>query len=429
MNVLNVVVIGAGTSGLCAAKHARESGFSVTVYEQNDVLGGHWWYTDATGTDKYGLKIHTAMYQGVRTILPNQLMAYPDHPYPTEVPSFPPHPRVLEYLQSYADRFALSSLIKLGHNVVRLSPIEGGKWEVIVKDLPNDKHSTNIFDAVFVCNGRYSMPRICDTAGIGEFQGKMLHSHDFRAADNFRGQRVLVIGNGTSGMDMVQLLAHSSERTAFSVRKQSEAAFEELRGHLPANCSLRSVVRRFTATGAEFVDGTYETFTAVIWAIGYDLSYRFLSTDCGVHVDDRFLQPLYKQIFNIHHPTMAFIGIPYLIGTTQMYDVQVRFVLKYFTGAKALPSKADMMQDMWDKANIQWNKGYAKRETHQLGLEQREYFVDLAETGGVANTMLPVLTAMHADATAAMYAMPTEYRKYRYTVIDDQTFEKEKVEE
>lgn len=428
MNVINVVIIGAGTSGLCAAKHAQEQGLNVTVYEQNDVLGGHWWYTDATGKDKYGVKIHTAMYQGVRTILPNQLMAYPDHPYPEDVPSFPPHPRVLEFLQSYVKRFDLTKLIKFSHNMIRVSPIDDGKWEVIVKDQPNDVYVTRIFDAVFVCNGRYSMPRISETPGIGDYKGKMIHSHDFRKADNFRGQRVLIIGNGASGIDMVQLLAHTSQHTTFSVKKQSHEAFEKLRDSMPANCTLQDVVKRFTPTGAEFIDGVHDTFDTVIWAIGYDLSYRFLSTDCGMHVDDRFLQPLYKQIFNIHYPTMVFIGIPHLVGTTRMYDLQVRFALKFVTGVKKFPGKAEMLQDMWNKAKIQWDKGYTKRETHQLGPEQMEYFTDLAETGDVVN-MPPVLAAMHADATAAMFGMPTEYRKYKYTIIDDQTFKKEKVEE
>lgn len=64
--ILNVCVIGTGTAGLCAAKYALQNGFNVTVYEQQEVLGGTWWYSDQTGKDKYGVGIHTAMYQGLR---------------------------------------------------------------------------------------------------------------------------------------------------------------------------------------------------------------------------------------------------------------------------------------------------------------------------------------------------------------------------
>lgn len=61
----NVAVIGAGTAGLCSAKHSIAHGFNVTIYEQNDQIGGIWWYTDKTEKNEYGVNIHTAMYQGL----------------------------------------------------------------------------------------------------------------------------------------------------------------------------------------------------------------------------------------------------------------------------------------------------------------------------------------------------------------------------
>lgn len=69
--ILDIAVIGAGISGLAAAKNASEQGFKVTVFEQTEVIGGTWWYTDRTGRDKYGAPIHTAMYQGLRFVPKN----------------------------------------------------------------------------------------------------------------------------------------------------------------------------------------------------------------------------------------------------------------------------------------------------------------------------------------------------------------------
>lgn len=66
MTNLNIGIIGAGRSGLCAAKYGLEQGFRVTVYEKNEALGGTWRYTDDMGKNKYGLDIHTAMYKGLR---------------------------------------------------------------------------------------------------------------------------------------------------------------------------------------------------------------------------------------------------------------------------------------------------------------------------------------------------------------------------
>lgn len=53
-------------AGLVSAKHSITQGHAVTVYEQNEELGGVWVYTDQTGKNKYGVNVHTAMYKGLR---------------------------------------------------------------------------------------------------------------------------------------------------------------------------------------------------------------------------------------------------------------------------------------------------------------------------------------------------------------------------
>lgn len=63
---LNIVIIGAGASGLTSAKYALAHGYNVTIYEQTEQIGGIWWYTDQTGKDIYGNNIHSPMYQGLR---------------------------------------------------------------------------------------------------------------------------------------------------------------------------------------------------------------------------------------------------------------------------------------------------------------------------------------------------------------------------
>lgn len=114
-------------------------------------------------------------------------MEFPNHHYPNGTISFPPQSDVLAYLHSYADRFNLKTHIKYNHLVVRVLPIESDKWEVIVKDLPNDKFITEIYDAVFVCNGHFFKPNIPIIDGADKFNGKIIHSHDVRRLNYFRG--------------------------------------------------------------------------------------------------------------------------------------------------------------------------------------------------------------------------------------------------
>ena len=95
------------------------------------------------------------------------------------------------YLQSYANRFDLKRYIKFNHLVIRVRPVGNGKWEVIVKDQPNNKFETIIYDVVFVCNGHNSFPHWSEIEGASRFDGEMSHSHDFRTVDKFRGKKTI----------------------------------------------------------------------------------------------------------------------------------------------------------------------------------------------------------------------------------------------
>lgn len=107
---------------------------------------------------------------------------------------------------------------------------------------------------------------------------------------------------------------------------------------------------------------------------------------------------------------------------------KARFALKFISGAKKLPSKSEMLADIRAQTYIQWNKGYSRRFTHFLGPEQNEYFEQLSKTAEIENLPL-VLANMHEDSRAEMFTQKlAEFRNFRYTVIDDKTFYKEKYE-
>lgn len=189
-------------------------------------------------------------------------MEFPGHSYPKDTISYPTQPHVFKYLHSYADRFSLKNYIKLNHLVIRVLPIENDKWEIIVKDLPNNSFKTLIYDAVFVCNGHFVTPRYPNIPGTNEFKGKIMHSHDYRTAKKFRGEKVLIVGGGPSGIDMVNQLSNTAIRVTLSQRKHLNSS------EFPSNVILQEEVVRFTPTGAEFIDGTHQTFSVVILATG-----------------------------------------------------------------------------------------------------------------------------------------------------------------
>ena len=84
-------------------------------------------------------------------------MAFPEFPFPDNLPSFMRHGEVLKYLEDYADHFGLRKYINFQTEVISVKPRENMEqltWEVITKDLQSFKaEQTGIFDAVVVCNG------------------------------------------------------------------------------------------------------------------------------------------------------------------------------------------------------------------------------------------------------------------------------------
>lgn len=86
-----------------------------------------------------------------------------------------------------------------------------------------------------------------------------------------------------------------------------------------------------------------------------------------------------------------------------------------------------MLEDMRTQLENHYKKGYRKRLTHFLGSEQKEYFDQLAKIADIEN-IPEVMPEMHFDARTAMLRDPSEYQKYKYTIIDNKTFTKEKYE-
>lgn len=137
-----------------------------------------------------------------RTNQPYQLMEFPDYTFPEGTHAYPTSDVVLKFIHSFVDRFSLRDHIKLNHLIIRCAPIENNRWEVIVKDLPNNRFETVVFDAVMVCNGHHVTPRLPQYAEGSPFKGRVMHSHDYRTADEFQGECQISIRSSKSNYSL-----------------------------------------------------------------------------------------------------------------------------------------------------------------------------------------------------------------------------------
>ncbi len=176
-----IAIIGAGPSGLVAAKHALEAGFDVTIFEASDDLGGQW-YTSAA---------HSGIWPGMRTNTSRMMTAFSDYPPPATHELHPRAEQIHDYLRAYAEAFGVTERIRFDTRVGAVRPgwfVDGEK-----------------FDAVIVASGRFHAPVV--PPGFDEFAGELLHAYDYPGAEHFRGRNVLVYGNGVSGHEIASDIA------------------------------------------------------------------------------------------------------------------------------------------------------------------------------------------------------------------------------
>jgi thioredoxin reductase len=196
-----VCVIGAGPSGITAAKNLLDKGLDVTVFDFGKEVGGNWVFNEEEG--------HSSVFETTHIISSRTLSQYEDFPMPEDYPDYPSHKHLATYFQAYAKHFNLYPLIQFQTLVKNCVRTEGGQWQVTTEK--NGIEKTETFDALAVCNGHHWLPRTPQYPG--HFDGEFMHSHSVKRFSYFKDKRVLVIGGGNSACDV----AVESSRVAKSV--------------------------------------------------------------------------------------------------------------------------------------------------------------------------------------------------------------------
>lgn len=100
--------------------------------------------------------------------------------------------------------------------------------------------------------------------------------------------------------------------------------------------------------------------------------------------------------------------------------------MKFISGVKTLPSKSEMLNDMQKQAQILWDKGYEKRRYYFLQTpEEKAYYKQLSEAAEI-QTIPDCRVNIVADLRVTPFK---DVRTFKYTIIDDKHFIKEKYED
>ncbi|XP_033729904.1 dimethylaniline monooxygenase [N-oxide-forming] 2-like [Pecten maximus] len=208
-----VAVIGAGASGLPAIKCCLDEGFQPVCFEMSDDIGGLWQFTPDVRAGQGSVMKSTISNTS------KEMMAYSDFPPPQEFPIYLHNRQVLKYFRMYADKFGLLQYINFNKEVVSVKSVgEEKRWIVETKDTNTGKEATETFDYVMVCCGLYRDKYVPDINGQDNFQGQIIHSHEYRDFHGFEDKKIVVVGIGNSGVDAAVELSRVASQVYLSTR-------------------------------------------------------------------------------------------------------------------------------------------------------------------------------------------------------------------
>ena len=239
----DAVVVGAGFAGMYMLYRLLGAGFSVRVYEQGDGVGGTWYWN---------------RYPGARCDVESMQYSYS---FSDELQQewdwserYAPQPEILAYANHVADRFDLRRDIQFSTRVESAVFDESAnEWSVTTSD-----GETVTAQFVVLATGCLSNARMPDIKGLGDFRGKVYHTgHWPHEPVDFTGQRVAVIGTGSSGIQSVPVIAEQAsqltvfQRTAnFSIPARNAALTPEERQAFRQNYpEIRRVAREEARNG------------------------------------------------------------------------------------------------------------------------------------------------------------------------------------
>jgi cyclohexanone monooxygenase len=227
-DTFDVVIVGAGFAGMYMLHRLRGLGLSARVYEQGDGVGGTWYWN---------------RYPGARCDVESMQYSYS---FSDELQQewdwserYAPQPEILKYANHVADRFGLKRDIQFSTRVdSAIFDESANQWSVTTSD-----GTTVTAQFVVLATGCLSNARMPDIKGLADFKGKVYHTgHWPHEPVDFTGQRVAVIGTGSSGIQSVPVIAEQAshltvfQRTAnYSIPARNAALTAEERQAFRAN--------------------------------------------------------------------------------------------------------------------------------------------------------------------------------------------------
>jgi hypothetical protein len=382
-------IIGAGPAGLAVARNLDKLGIPWVGFEAGPTVGGLWNIDNPRST----------MYRSAHLISSKRMTEFKEFPMDERVADYPHHAEVFRYFKAYAEYFGLNAKYEFETEVTAVAPLEGSPdrgWQVTTRARKNgDAARKRSFRGVVIANGALSEPNRPRFAGT--FNGRLMHAAEYKHPEVFEDRRVLVVGAGNSGCDIVVDAVHRARFVGLSVRRgyhfvpkyvfgrpadtvggriklpfplkqrldkvllrcftgnpqrfgfprpdhdlyESHPVVNSLvlhhLGH--GDVTLFKDVDRLDGEAVVFRDGTRRAFDLVLTATGYKLHYPFIDRR---HLNWRGAAPhLYLNAFHPEYDTLFLAGLVEAAGLGwEGRNEQAELIARYIKGIEEQTSAA-----------------------------------------------------------------------------------------
>jgi dimethylaniline monooxygenase (N-oxide forming) len=446
-------IIGAGSSGIAAAKGLHERGLPFDCFEVSDRVGGNWVFGNKNGM--------SAAYRDLHINTSRDRMQYSDFPMPRSYPDFPHHTQIAAYFDSYVDHFGFRDRIRFETAVQHARQRPDGTWE-----LTDSRAVRRSYDMLIVANGHHWDARWPEPAfpGSDEFRGLQMHAHDYRDSDCLRGKDVVVLGMGNSAMDIAVESSYVASSTQLAARRGAWIIPKYLFGrpvdqlatnpHTPiwlasllfelvlrlhsgpperyglpkpdhrigeahptvsgrildrivhGTVTPRPNIARLGPDWVQFADGGRVHADVVVYCTGYRITFPFFDEGFLDTTDNRIV--LFRRVFVPGNRNLAFVGLVQAIGASMpIAEAQGRWLADYLRGRYHLPPRRAMEADV-RREDARMRKRYVASKRHTIQVDFDRYLYELgrqrrrgAERARAAGFELPLPARAGEQAVAA----------------------------
>ncbi len=422
MSLPHVCIIGAGSSGIAAAKVLNQCGIPFDCFEKGDRVGGNWVFGNSNGM--------SSAYRSLHINTSRERMEYSDFPMPSHYPDFPHHTHIAEYFRAYVEHFGFGGRITFNTGVAKAERDADGTWTVTL-----DTGESRQYDALLVANGHHWDARWPEPRFPGDFDGEEMHAHHYVDNEPMKNKKVLILGMGNSAMDIAVESSFVADKTFLAARRGAwiipkyilgrpmdqqmtdpripfavkqkllkrvllttvgpperygllKPDHDVFHAHPTVSSDILSRVAHGEITPkpniaelrgdrVKFTDASLEPIDLIVYCTGYKVTFPFFNPDFISAPDNDM--PLFRRVFKPGVDNVFFIGLLQPLGAIMpLAEVQSEWIAEYLLGDYAMPSYEDVRADIEREREAMF-KRYLKSKRHTMEVDFDTYIYQLGK--------------------------------------------------